>query len=201
LHRGRGGAFGGERIVEVGLRNEFLRRERARAIGGDLGVGVVGLRRGLRGRGLAERGLQRRRIDHEQQLILGDVAAFFVHATLQHAGDARAHVGAAIRGEAADEFLHQRHVGLLERDDADFRRRHLATGATRAALAILGAGCECDSAGEREQCDGGDTHAGSRRSVFFVPGSLLAHPRRRYPAGSQAGIGHPDGMIEVLRRA
>ena len=45
LHRGGGAALGGMRVVEVGLRDELLRRQLARALRGGMGVGVGGLRR------------------------------------------------------------------------------------------------------------------------------------------------------------
>ena len=46
--RRRPTAFGGFRVVEVGLRDELLRRQLARAFGGGVRVGVVGLRGGQR---------------------------------------------------------------------------------------------------------------------------------------------------------
>ena len=114
----RGGcrAFRGERVVEVCLRNELLRRQRARAFRRGVRVGVVGVCGRERSFGLAKRGLQRRRIDHEEQLALRHVAAF---------SSARRWISPPLRGnprcdtrQATDEFLHQGTDGL-HGDDAD----------------------------------------------------------------------------------
>src|SRR5262249_46846524 len=83
---------GGHCIVQIGLRQQAL-------VGygtGTLGSDAVVLRGRLRGGEVrqlrVQRGLQRRRVDLEQQLAFLDVGAFGVDALEQHAGDARAHV-------------------------------------------------------------------------------------------------------------
>src|SRR5690606_24564742 len=79
-----------------------------------------------RGLGGAERGLQRRRIDQEQHLAFLHVAAFLVHAPLQHARHARTHVGAAEAGQAATDLAGQRQVGRRGFDRAHLGRRGLS---------------------------------------------------------------------------
>ena len=128
LDRGAGAAFGGQCVVEVGLGDELGRRQPAGTVCGDLGVGVVGFGRGQRRLRLAEFGLQLRRIDPEQHLAGFHVGAFLVDAPLQHTRHACARVGAAKRGEPADQILLQWHGAGTHLDDADFRRRRRALG-------------------------------------------------------------------------
>src|SRR5690606_33616387 len=154
LHGGGGAALGGQRVVQVGARDEFGRRQLARAIGVGLGVGVVGLRLRQRGLGGAQRGLQRGRIDQEQHVAFLDVAAFLVHALLQHARDARAHVRAAEAGQAAADLTRQRQVGGAGLDHAHFRRRRLG----RRLFATAG-GEQAQRKDER-QGGGGTEHRG-----------------------------------------
>jgi hypothetical protein len=147
LHRGGAGALGGQGVVQVGLRHVTLGRQFAHARSGDLVVGVGGPGLGQRGLGCVQRGLQRGRVDLEQQLALLDVGAFVIGALEQHAGHAGAHVGAAVGREPADQVAGQRRALGLRLDHADFRRWHLL----RAVLVALAAGAQGQQA-QAQQC-------------------------------------------------
>src|SRR5690606_39856796 len=72
LHGGVGAALRGQRVVEVGLRDEALRREAARARGEGAGVSLVGARLGERGLRFTGGSAQRRGVDLEQHLAFLD---------------------------------------------------------------------------------------------------------------------------------
>ncbi|MCW0425801.1 hypothetical protein NB713_003744 [Xanthomonas sacchari] len=182
LHRRGGAAFGGLGVVQVGLGHVGLRRQAARAGGGGLGVGVGGFGRGQLALRRGQGRTQRRRVDLEQRLAFLDVGAFGVQALFQHAGHAGAHVGAAERGQAADQFALKRHGLRLRLQHAHFRRRH----GLLLLLFLAGRQHHHDGAGQGER-----TQRGGHRVVLrsgFVEGrkGAAANARKKPSTANSA---------------
>lgn len=138
LHRGGGTALGGQCVVQVRFRDIALRRQFAHALRGGLAVDVGGLRLRLRCLRGGQCGLQRSRVDLEQQLALLDVGALVIAALEQHARHAGAHVGTAIGRQAPNQVAGQRRALRLRLEYAHFRWRHLRWALILAFAAACG---------------------------------------------------------------